>query len=317
MISVSVIGAGYMAREHIRAFQNVPGVRVKGIYSRTHERAAKLAVEYNIEEVCDSVESLFNKTRSDIVVIAVSELSVRHVCEEVFKFPWISLIEKPPGYDVIDAEKILSVAEGYKSKAFVALNRRHYCSTAAVLNDLKNNDEQRIIHIFDQQDQNQIRQLHKPELVIKNLMYANSIHLIDYFKLFGRGEITEVHPIITWDAEKPNFVLAQIYFSSGDIGTYHAIWNGPGPWSVTVTTKIKRWELRPLEQAAFQLYGSRKQEIIEIDQIDVQYKPGIFKQAEETIKVLTGQPHSLPTLKETIESMYLVKAIYGEGFNSV
>ena len=40
---VAIVGAGAMAREHIRAFADVPRVTVCGIHSRTREKAEKLA----------------------------------------------------------------------------------------------------------------------------------------------------------------------------------------------------------------------------------------------------------------------------------
>lgn len=314
---VSVIGAGYMAREHIRAFQNIPDVKVTGIYSRTFSRAKALGAEFGIEEICNSIDLLFEKSQADLVVIAVPELSVRNVCLEAFKYPWLCLIEKPAGYDVADAEMIVEAAKKHKTKAFVAMNRRHYCSTKTVLSDLKTCTGQRLIHILDQQDQIQARAAGQPELVVQNWMYANSIHLIDYFKIFARGEIIGLEPIIPWCAANPNFVVAKINFSSGDIGLYEAVWNGPGPWGVTVTTQEKRWELRPLEQAAFQLYGSRKLESVAMHASDIEFKPGLCMQAEEAMKALRGLPHTLPSLKEFLESMYLVQAIYEDGFKHV
>ena len=58
---VAIIGAGYMAREHIRAFADVPEVTIAGIHSRTRERAEALAGEYSIGVVCDSVAELYDK----------------------------------------------------------------------------------------------------------------------------------------------------------------------------------------------------------------------------------------------------------------
>ncbi len=42
---VAFVGAGYMGTEHAKAFADVPGVELSGIFSRTRERAEKLAKE--------------------------------------------------------------------------------------------------------------------------------------------------------------------------------------------------------------------------------------------------------------------------------
>jgi len=48
-VSVAVVGAGSMAREHIKAFSALPGVKVNGIFSRTRTRAEVLAKEFILD----------------------------------------------------------------------------------------------------------------------------------------------------------------------------------------------------------------------------------------------------------------------------
>ena len=47
-LRVAMIGGGGMTREHIRAFQNVPGVTVAGIWNRTRDKAEALVKEFAI-----------------------------------------------------------------------------------------------------------------------------------------------------------------------------------------------------------------------------------------------------------------------------
>ena len=299
-----------MAEEHIRAFQDIEDIVIVGIHSRTLSKAEDVAKKFAIEPVCDSIAELYNATKAHLVIIAVPELEVRGVCTQVFKYSWVPLIEKPAGYNLVDAQEIAIAAKDNNRSAYVALNRRHYSSTRAVMHELKDVDGKRLIHIYDQENPAIALELGRPNEVVKNWMYANSIHVIDYFKLFGRGDITSIEPIIRWDSETPQFVMTKITYSSGDIGIYEAIWNGPGPWAVTVTTQQKRFELRPLEQATVQLYKSRNLELFPPHPWDSQFKPGLRLQAEEAIKAVRHQPTLLPTLDEALETMKLVSAIY-------
>ena len=89
------------------------------------------------------------------------------------------------------------------------------------------------------------------------------------------------------------------------------MWNGPGPWSVVVTTQEKRCELKPLEQAFVQYNGSRIQNPLELAEWDKNYKPGLRRQADEAIKAVRGEDHSLPTLEDALKTMKLVENIYG------
>ena len=310
---VAFIGAGYMTTEHAKAFKDVPGVELAGIYSRSKNRAEKLALELSVGSVSDSIAELYERSNAQLVVISVPELSVREVCLEAFKYPWTCLIEKPAGYDLADAEQILEAATNLKRRAFVALNRRHHGSTRTVLEDIAKQQGQRLIHVYDQEDPNGARKAGQPELVVQNWMYANSIHVVDYLSILGRGAIVAVDPIIRWTPECPQFVMAKISYDSGDVGIYEAVWNGPGPWAVTVTTQEKRWEMRPLEQAAVQPYGSRKLEPVAVNEWDTKFKPGLRAQAGEAVKAVFGEPHALPSLEDAMKSMRLVDAIYGGG----
>lgn len=307
---VAIIGAGYMAREHIKAFASIPGVEIVGIHSRTEDKAQVVADELKVENVFASIKKMYLQTKADIVVIAVSELSVGQIAEEAFNYPWTCLIEKPAGYDYDDAVKIKEAADCSGAKVFVALNRRHYGSTRTVLADLKELQGQRLIHVYDQEDPLAALAAGRPEQVVRNWMYANSIHIVDYLRLFGRGEIEAVTPIVRWSPDNPCFVVTKIGFSSGDIGIYEAVWNGPGPWAATVTTQTKRWELRPLEQAAFQNHGSRHLNMALSDPWDTEFKPGLRVQAQEVLQAFMGKQHTLSSLEEGLETMRLVKAIY-------
>jgi predicted dehydrogenase len=309
--NVVFIGAGYMTNEHAKAFSDIDNVQLLGIYSKTESKSHLLAKKYGIKKVYLSIQELYESTKADLVVISVPELSVHDVAIAAFNYPWTCLIEKPIGYNFSDAESIANIAIKLNRKVFVALNRRHYSSTRKVLEDLKNTDGIRLIHVNDQEDIDVAIQSGQPQLVVENWMYANSIHLIDYFTFLLRGKITKIENIIPWISETPGYVMAKIETDSGDVGIYTAIWNAPGPWSVTICTKAKRFEMRPLEFASVQLYGKRTVDVFKVDSIDNDYKAGIRYQALLVIKVSLGENvPELPTIVDALKTMQLVKNLY-------
>lgn len=313
---VAIVGAGYMAKEHIRAFRDVPGVEIAGIHSRTRSRAEALAGEFQVPHVCDSIPELFERTSADLVVVSVPELSAHDVCCACFEFPWTALIEKPVGYNVSDAEAIESVARSKGRRAYVALNRRHFGSTRAVVADLSTDPGPRFIRVRDQENPRAALLGGLPQLVADNLMYANSIHIIDYFSFLGRGRISSVTPVVRWDPASPSYVVARIDFESGDMGLYEAVWNRPAPWTVTVNTSDKYWEMRPLEKAASQTLAGRKGiqkgmlDPVNEEPWDSQFKPGLRRQAELAVLAASGQQTELPTLQDALVTMRLTQAIY-------
>ncbi len=310
-LRVAFVGAGYMASEHLRAFAACTNVQLVGIYSRSIDRAEGLARIYPNLTIFTSIEDLYTHTAADLVVIAVSELACKTVCEQAFNYPWTLLIEKPVGYNFSEARKIeiQSVEKG--ARAYVALNRRFYSSTLQLKAALEESSGIRVVSILDQEEPAKALAAGRPMKVIQNWMYANSIHLIDYFSQLCRGKHQSTQVLSPWYPEAPGPVIAQLRFSAGDVGLYQACWNAPGPWSIAVSTEQLRAELRPIEQLSLQKAGSRKAELQVGDPIDREYKPGLWRQAQEAIKAAYGEPTALPSLKEANRSMALVASIYG------
>lgn len=305
---VAIIGAGFMANEHAKAHKELDAFELAGIYSRTRSKAEALAQDYGIGCVCDSIAELYEKTEAELVLVTVPELSMREVALEAAKYGWTLLLEKPAGYCLEDAKAIQQGLAG--KQAFVALNRRYYHATQTALEDLNGREAKRFIHVQDQQSQEAVKEF-QPQTVIDYWMYANSVHLIDYFSLFGRGEVTKVTPHQKWESGKTFNLTASIEFSSGDEGLYEAIWEGPGPWAIAVTTSEKRWEMRPLEQAVYQNGGERNLNTVKPHAWDEKAKAGLMKLADECRKYLDGGEHQLVSIDESMRSMELVKQIYG------
>lgn len=307
---VAIVGAGLMARDHARAFAALDGVSLEGIYSRTRSKADVLAAEVGIANVCDSVDELYAETRADLVVVTVPELSARAVATECCNYPWTILLEKPAGYDLADALAIQETARRTSSRVYVALNRRFHSSSSAVLDDLQSRDEPRFVVIQDQEDLIAARKSGQPELVVKNWMFANSIHLIDYFRLFCRGPVTRIDKPFPFDHETPTATVCTISFASGDRGLYHGLWNAPGPWSVGVSTRSRRWELRPLETASYQDFGSRAVTSIPTASADRDFRPGLLVQAKEAVKAVAGLESRAVSLDDATETMHLIHRLF-------
>lgn len=309
-IRVAIAGAGAMAREHARAFASLPDAELCGITSRTRAKAEALAGELAIGEVFDSVGSMSAATNPDLIVVAVPPLVMREVAEQCFLSGAVVMLEKPPGYDLADAEAIAASAREQKRRVHVALNRRSYSSTRAAAERLDTLPGARFITVHDQQDLDVALRIGHPPKIVENWMFGNSIHLVDYLRVFGRGRITTVEPVSRWNPADPGPVVAAVRFASGDAGLYVGIWNAPGPWAVTVTTADERWELRPLERAVFQRRGERELHQVEVDVADVEYKAGFRHQAALAIRAAKGEQTELPTLDEAIETMRLISEIY-------
>ena len=310
-VSIAIVGAGGMAREHAKAFASLPGVKVAGLTSRTRAKADALASELGIPLVTDSIAALYERTRADLVVITVPELSANPVAMEAFKHPWAVLMEKPAGYDLADAEKIAAAARGRRAPVMVGLNRRFYSSSRTIKADLETRpDEKRFIHVQDQQSYAEARRYNHPPQVVEKFMYANSIHLIDLIPFFGRGKVARVTPVTPWRGEDTEVMLAYVEFDSGDTALYEGLWKGPGPWAANVSTPGKRWIMQPLEDATYQNANERARHTIERAEEDKQFKAGFLLQARNAVAAVRGESSEIPSIEDSLETMRLINRMF-------
>ncbi len=300
-----------MADKHMSAFSDIDEVELVGIYSTNIDTSIELADKFLIKYIAKSIDDLYQKQLPDILVIAVPELATRSVCISAFKYNWMCLIEKPVGHSFLEAVEIAEYSSAMGRKDYVALNRRFYESTKVALREVSTSSAKRVIHVCDQEDLIAARKVNVPENVLKNWMYANSIHIIDYLNIFGRGKVINVEKICPWSPEDPGYVLAKINYSSGDIGVYEAYWNVPAPWFVTVVIPELRLELRPLEKLGIQRAGSRAVVSCEPKSSwDKDFKPGLRAQAEAIVDAFKGKKNDLVTLSDSLVTMKLIREIY-------
>jgi predicted dehydrogenase len=306
---VALIGSGAMANEHARAFADIPGVTLAGVFSRTREKAEQFARKFQIPEVCASASELYQRTAADLVVLAISPVHTKEIGLQCFQFPWCVLMEKPPGVNLHEAVSLQEAACRLQRKVLVALNRRFYFSTRTALHDLDQRSGDRHVHVLDQQSVDFAASLGHEQGILDNWHYCCSVHLVDYLRVFGRGQ-PSVTRTLRSNGRVRRVVVANLEFDSGDTAVYECIWSGPGPWAVMVTTPEKRWEMRPLESLSYQDAGQRVLVPVPINPRDTDFKAGFRLQAEHAMAAAQGKPSDSVTLDDALETVRLVNRIY-------
>ena len=114
MISIAIIGAGYMAEEHIKAFQQIKSCKISAIISKSKEKVIRLAKRYQIPNVVKDIRQLKNISKADLVVVTVPEIEKYGVMKKIVKYDWLIFIEKPVGYNFLESKKIECLAEKNK-----------------------------------------------------------------------------------------------------------------------------------------------------------------------------------------------------------
>ncbi|MEK3935558.1 Gfo/Idh/MocA family oxidoreductase [Sporosarcina sp. FSL W7-1349] len=121
-LRIGIIGAGEIVRDaHLPAYQ-LAGFEVVGIYNRTVQRAESVAQQFNIPNVCKTMEELINHPEVDIVDIAVTADLQPKVVELAAKAGKHILCQKPLADTMENAKKIVALGEKYNVK--IAINQQ-------------------------------------------------------------------------------------------------------------------------------------------------------------------------------------------------
>ena len=299
-----------MSLEHIKVFSKIKYVKISAISSRTKKKIIQIKKNYPNIKMYTDIKKMINSENPDGIIIAVNENSLLEVSRKVFCFSQPLLIEKPIGYNLNQNQKILRLMKKYNKKnCYVALNRRYYNSTKNLLINLSKDKGKKEIYINDQQYNLKKKYPHKENVILRNMMFANSVHLIDYFNILSKGKIKNIKTSIKKEGKISN-VLSNINLSSGDTVTYKAVWNKDSKWSVSVFTKNFFYELKPLEELKILNLKNLNLRKYPKNKLDTKYKPGFMLQAIDFIKMIKNKPHSLVDIKNNFNTTKLIDKIY-------
>jgi predicted dehydrogenase len=307
-INIGLVGAGNIAQEYLKVIKDLKNVRCAAIFSRTPSRVKPFYKKYQIGKICYSIEEFLNQDNLDGIIIAINSESVLKVLKNLKNKKIPIMIEKPVGINFSESLLIKKLISKYKNNIFVALNRRFYSSTIKAKKIISNESSKRFIKITDQQNQK-----HKSQILNSNLMYANSIHLIDFISVFARGKITKIKKIKKYKKNKFHEIITKIYFSSQDEAIYYCNWNSPGSWSLDIIQNKQRCELKPLEDLTHETINN-KNRIIRTkflrDKKDNKYKPGFYLMVKNFENLIKGKTNTIVKFTEYFKTVNLIKKIY-------
>jgi len=121
-ISVAIVGCGYVANDHIKAWQKVKEARIVAV-SDVNENAAKKAAEtWKVHKYFSNLTDLLAKSDVDVVDICTPPQFHADLAVEAMKAGVNVVIEKPMTMTVKDAEKIVDCQKATKVKVGVIHN---------------------------------------------------------------------------------------------------------------------------------------------------------------------------------------------------
>lgn len=295
-IRLGLIGAGTMAGRHLGVIRQIDWLEPAGITSRTMLKAQERAKEYNIGVCADNVQSLIEEVKPDALVILVSEDQTYSVVESVASCGLPLFIEKPSGLTPEENCKLAQLAKKYSLKTMVGFNRRYYSVFHKGIQIIREHGQLLGVVVEGHERMWRIRDAGDfSEKILEQWIFANSTHTIDLLRFFG-GEPVKVMSLgSSYREPRGDQFSVSLKFEFGTLGQYNAHWYSPGGWSVTLYGQGVTVEFKPLEKGRwidkdFNVYE------IEPDKVDLEHRPGLFRQMEAFGKMAAGGKSEWPAL---------------------
>ena len=226
------------------------------------------------------------------------------------------LLEKPGALALSELQAVHSLAQTKAAQVWIAYNRRFFASVQK-LRQLAAADGGITSAVFEFTEwSHRLRDLNKASGVKEHWLLANSTHVIDLaFHLIGlpsEGQWQGWHGgSLSWHPAAARFHGAGVS-ERGIPFAYQADWEAPGRWGLELLTRQNRYLIKPMEVLKAIPLGSVEEHSIDIDDaLDLQFKPGLFRQCEVFLSMDLGQTAELCSIEDQMNAFPIYYRIAG------
>ncbi|MEP4099179.1 Gfo/Idh/MocA family oxidoreductase, partial [Paraglaciecola sp.] len=267
------------------------------IVCQSEQTANEVQQEFNVPSFSGGLINhlTFNSQKYQYCIIALPIDILAENCKKVIEhnIPNI-LVEKPLSLDLEVIENIKKAAEMFKTKVYVAYNRRFFTSVSKLQKMAISDGGIRSLNFEFTEWVDKIDWQNKSKKLIDNWLIANSSHIIDLaFYLAGEPKKLSAYRVIADKCETlpltPDRYTGAGITHSNVLFSYQANWDGPGRWSVECCSQNYRFLLSPLEKLQIIKRNKVVSEHVEIDDsYDKKFKPGFYRQVDAFLNDKSG-----------------------------
>jgi predicted dehydrogenase len=308
-MKVILVGTGPIGMEYAKVLKAL-SIDVVAC-GRNEERSVKFSRDTGLETIAGGIENfLRSHVCPEVAIVAVSEAQLGVVTKGLVEAGAKRiLVEKPGARNAMEIYELVKLAKEKGCDIRVGYNRRFYASVLRAHEMIKEDGGVTSFNFEFTEWAHRIEPLVK-EPGVKELWFLhNSTHIIDLaFHLCGfpsqLNAISEGK--LSWHP-KARFVGSGIS-ERGAVFSYFADWEAPGRWSLEILTRRRRLIFRPVEDLLVQAIGGIAIESVKLDNmLDVQFKPGYYRQVE----AFFSEPNKLLALDEQLKNLIVYNQILG------
>ncbi len=309
---IVIIGAGAHARyQHYPALHSIPEIELCAACDLIQPKLEEVRRLYDIPAGYGDYREMIAKESPDGVVVVLRPMEMVDVALGCLDLGANLMIEKPPGCNSQEAQRILDRAQARGCKVMVSLNRR-FMPMVRRLKDMAR--ERKLVHRSATYNKSGF---------FKNqwtwpcsLPVCDSIHLIDLLRFVG-GEVAEVYAASAKrDAEFTNSHSAAIVYESGamaTVNTHHCVGARVQHFEIHAESMSAYMDVGDTQKPSCELWldGKRAELSFEGEPCPEKVGPDSFHETRHFARFAVGEEEGEATLADAIKSVRLAEAIVG------
>tara|TARA_B100001113_G_C21073418_1_gene606566 strand:- start:528 stop:1466 length:939 start_codon:yes stop_codon:yes gene_type:complete len=286
-MKIILVGCGQMAVEYNKVIKSMNlDLCVIGRGLKSAENFFKIT-SHKVDSLDLDSYLKNNNELANYAIISVGVESLASVCNKMINHGVKNiLLEKPGAINLDELRKLNDSAVKSKSNIYIAYNRRFYHSVDLLKKQIEIDKGVKSCYFDFTEWSHQIEPLKIDNTVKNNWFMANSTHIVDLvFHIIGIPKMinSNTYGSLKWHNRSSIFTGNGLSVNNIPFA-YHANWKGPGRWLIEFITNKHKLILCPIEKLKIVKIGSVKiEDVNETDDIDTQFKPGLFNQVSDFI----------------------------------
>ena len=295
--NIWLIGPGDIGKDYLKVLQSFD-IELSVIGRSAKPNWPIPVYEHGIDEFIKS-----NNIIPEYAIIATDESELYQIALKLITHKVKNiLIEKPAALYYNQIQKLYDLSIKYGCNLFIGYNRRFYRSVQECKKRIENTKDPININFSftEWSHTTPFENYTKEEL--NRFFLCNSSHIPDtVFYLAGQPKKINSYTAGKLDWHESACIFQGSGITENDIlFSYDANWNSAGRWSIEINLPNEKLILRPIEKLHIQNKGNLDVYKLDLEneQIDTDYKPGLYKEVES---FLTSQ-QNLCTIKEQLDN---------------
>jgi predicted dehydrogenase len=314
MKTIWLIGTGLMGIEYAKVL-NALGVNYIAI-GRGEVSAKKFEAETGHSVITGGIDNFLsaNPLVPNAAIVAVGIEALTETAIKLLEYGVSDILQEKPGVGYpSEINELVKLTLEKNANVLLAYNRRFYSSVLKAQEIILEDGGISSFNFEFTEWSHIIKTLEKTKVEHNTWFLGNSTHVIDTaFYLGGKPKELVAFYKGGMDWHPASSVYSGAGISETDaLFSYQANWEAPGRWVIEMCTKKHRLIFKPMETLQIQNIGSVAVEPVIIDnQLDIEYKPGIYLQTEAFINGDYSRFCSISNQKDIVDNCYLKMSGY-------